>query len=214
MKFISLLFLSCFISVSSFADVQKISVIGGTQDLNKNYLKQSEELGRILARGKKQIFYTGAGKGSTGAFSKGAHAVKGDITAVIFEEDYLFECPEKHPCKTEEKTITAYTKEGQLRKLFNESDGIVFLPGSFETIHAFSYLQELQHSGKISPKPVVFLSTNSYWDKFRQSLLEMQKQKVVDKTLMNTILFVSSPDNVFSNLNKAQKNISKLKFAN
>lgn len=200
----------CLLSTTSFAKIETVSVIAaGNSEFNSSYSKSASQLASSLAGKKKKVFCSGIGTGLSGAFLKTIENKKADFTAVTYQEKNEKNCPKNHACQQIEMQKVSGIEE-QTEFFFQQGDGIVLLPGGFEVMYAFNYLETLIKNKNISMKPVVFLNTNHFWDRMNEMLIEMRRQNIISKDVLSTIAFESKPDNVVATLEKLQRNIESI----
>lgn len=189
------------------AEINNISVMASDSDAFKNpYIKNTEQLAMILSGQKKQVYTLSEATGLSATFIKTMAQRKGNLTTISYDSKNAFTCPQNKPCPTIQ-TQAAQDFEDAVYKLFTYSDSIVFLPGSFNVMYAFNYLQVLEKQKEINYKPIVFLNTNHYFERFRQMLVEMNRQKVISDAVFNTIVFENKPEGVLKSLQKTQQQI-------
>lgn len=209
MKFSILLATCCIIPNLCFAAIDKVSVISSSEPVfNSSYLKNASQLASSLVSQKKVILCNSDGTGISGAFLKTLYDRKGIFEAIGYKEVNNQNCPKQHPCQTI-PTKKVSDIEAQVDYLLSYGDGIVFLPGGFDVLYAFNYLQTLSKQEIMVYKPVVFLNTNHYWDRLQEMLIEMKRQDVISQNVLDTISFVSKPDSVIKTLEKLEKGIQK-----
>lgn len=210
MKKTFLFLLCCLLTVPAFAEIEKISVIGSLNTpFNNAYTKAASQLAASLAGQKKHILCIGTGIGPAGALLKTLANRDAEYTAVSHQDKDEKNCPKNHPCQT--ITITKLANlENQTKLLLTQADAIVFLPGGFDVMYAFNYFEALVQNKHESYKPVVFLNTNHFWDRMNEMLIEMRRQNILPKEVMQTISFENQPNNVFKTILKLQKNIDNI----
>lgn len=210
MKKIVLFVSCCLLTMPAFSALDKISVIGSSNTSLKNsYAKEASKLASSLAGQKKQIFCVGTGIGTAGAFLRTLINKKASYSAYSYQELNEENCPKNHPCQTA-KIQKARTISDQMQRLITEGDAIIFLPGGFDVMYAFNYLESLIQNDDEPYKPVVFLNTNHFWDRMNEMLVEMSRQKIISKEVLETIAFENNASNVTKTLLKLQKNIDNI----
>ncbi|MBO7243874.1 MAG: LOG family protein [Alphaproteobacteria bacterium] len=207
----TLLLLSLFLfTMPSFAEVNSIAVIAsGNKNFNSTYTKNASQLASLLANKKKSIFCSGVGTGLSGAFLKTLDNKKGEFTAVIYQDIDETICPTNNPCQ-HLKIQKVPSLERQMDLFIRNSEALVLLPGGFDVMYAFNYFESLVQDKKQPYKPVVFLNINHFWDRTYEMLIEMRRQNIISKEIMETIAFESKPNNVLKTINKLQKNIENI----
>ncbi|MBQ8250829.1 MAG: LOG family protein [Alphaproteobacteria bacterium] len=200
----------CLIPNLCLASIESVSVIGSSDPVfNNSFLKNASQLAVSLVNQKKTVLCSNEGTGVSGAFLKTLSDRKGSFSAVGYNEKDKTNCPKNHPCQTiNDQKVSSI--EAQIDYFLSYGDGIVFLPGSFDVLYAFNYLQTLSKQEIMVYKPVVFLNTNHYWDRLKEMLIEMKRQNVISQSILDTIAFENKPDSVVKTLEKLEKTIQKL----
>lgn len=210
MKYGIFLTLCYFVSSTCFGAIDTVSVIGSASSVfNNSYKKNASQLAATLVNQKKMVLCANDGTGLSGAFLKTLSDRKGNFIAINYKENNTLSCPKQHPCNSDEVKQVSHFND-QIEYLISEADGIVFLPGSFDVLYAFNYLQALSKQKEMIYKPVVFLNTNHYWDRLREMLIEMKRQNIISQNVLDTIAFENRPENTIKTLEKLQKTIETL----
>ncbi|MBQ3034624.1 MAG: LOG family protein [Alphaproteobacteria bacterium] len=206
----TLFLLSFFIfSTPALSAIENIAVIGSSnKNFNSTYSKNVSQLASHLVSQKKNIVCAGTGMGLAGTFLKTAYNKKGNVTAVSYQEQDETNCPKNHPCQTMDMT-TVQNFAGQADIFIRDSEALIFLPGGFDVMYVFNYFETLVQNKKQPYKPVVFLNTNHYWDRMNEMLIEMRRQNILSKEMLDAIAFENKPNNVLKTIEKLQKNIEK-----
>lgn len=207
----TLFLLSLFLlSTPSLAQVETIGVIGSrNKNFNSTYSKNVSQLASYLAGQKKEIICEGTGVGLAGTFLKTLHNKKADFKSVSYLPQNEENCPKNHPCQTI-NTIPTSNFEQQADFFIQSSDALIFLPGGFDVMYVFNYFETLVQNKKEPYKPIVFLNTNHYWDRMNEMLIEMTRQNILSKEIMETIAFENKPNNVLKTIDKLKKNINNI----
>lgn len=207
LTFIIVLF--CFISTTVFAEIKSVSVFGSiTDDMNQNYKKQAYQLGQVLVQKKKDLFYEGSGTGLSGSVFQGAFDQKGNITVISTPVLFQKQCPTSYDCQKSNFIPVSNIYE-QKKLLFKSGDILVLIPGGFETLDAFAMFNSLTLAGEEQKKPIIFLNTNHFWDRFHEQLFEMRKQGVISKDIFDFIVFVDRVKDVLPAAEKIQRLIEQ-----
>ena len=207
----TLFLLSLFLlSTPSLAQVETIGVIGSrNKNFNSTYSKNVSQLASYLAGQKKEIICEGTGVGLSGAFLKTLHNKKANFKAISYLPQNEENCPKNHPCKTI-PIKPASNFESQTDFFIQNSDALIFLPGGFDVMYVFNYFETLVQNKKEPYKPIVFLNTNHYWDRMNEMLIEMRRQNILSKDILETIAFENKPNNVLKTIEKLNKNINNI----
>lgn len=148
---------------------KSICVFCGSRPGNQTqYMTLADETGRHIAQAGYRLVYGGGGSGLMGETARAAFKAGGDVLGIIPEflteiEALLKDVPhEVVPDMHERK-----------RKMYDASEAFIVLPGGIgtmeEAVEIISWMRMRLHA-----KPIVFLSTNDYW----QPLIDMMLHTV------------------------------------
>ena len=197
------------LSSNAHAEMANITVFGSSSPhFSKNYHSPAYQFGKILGQQKKTLIYNGSIYGLMGDVYQGATDAKTEIITISMPEVYDEQCPQNHPCR-QNNTLLADTVQECQRRLYENADMIVILPGGIETLDEVTGYIIAVGTGEQEKKPVVFLNINHYWDNLRYQLDEMKRQKELGDEDTDFISFTDKPRNVLSEATKLQKQIEK-----
>lgn len=138
----------------------KICVYGASSnEIDKEYIKKTEELGELIAERGHSLVYGGGAKGLMGAVARGVHRGGGEILGVapsFFDVDgVLFD-----KC-----TEFIYTDTMRNRKQIMEenADAFIVTPGGLGTFEEFFEILTLKQLSRHN-KPVVLFNILGYYD--------------------------------------------------
>ena len=130
-----------------------------SDDINKEYIKAGEQLGRIIAKKGHSLVFGGGACGLMGAAARGVYSEGGYITAVVpsfFNVDgALFEYSNK--------IVFTETMRERKKNLEEFSDAFIITPGGIGTFDEFFEIIALR-SLERHQKPVAVLNTLGFYD--------------------------------------------------
>ena len=139
--------------------VKTVSVFcASSNHVPKGYLREAEQLGRLLAQAGMSVFFGGGDFGLMGALAKGMMAEEGKITGIIPE--FMVQNGWAHPGVAQ---IVVKDMAERKRKLIRETDGIIALPGGTGTLEELSEALVSKQLGFITT-PVVILNSGGFYD--------------------------------------------------
>lgn len=130
---------------------------GSSNAADPAYLEAAAAFGRILASEDVRLVYGGGGVGLMGACAKAAHGAGGRVLGVIPEflqrREVVYEAVE---------TIVVPNMHERKRRMFEESDAFVILPGGVGTLEEVIELMSWRRLA-LHAKPIVFFDQGGYW---------------------------------------------------
>ena len=130
---------------------------GSSNAADPAYLAAAAAFGRILAGEDIRLVYGGGGVGLMGACAKAAHAAGGRVLGIIPEflqrREVVYEAVE---------TIVVPNMHERKRRMFEESDAFVILPGGVGTLEEVIELMSWRRLA-LHAKPIVFFDQGGYW---------------------------------------------------
>ena len=172
-----------------------ICVYGAASDkIDEKYIKQTEELGRILAKRGHSLVFGAGGTGLMGAVARGVHEAGGEITGVIptffLEKDIEIVFP---MCD-----IVHYTKDMRDRKEKMEelSDAFIMVPGGIGTFEEFYEIltakQLEQHK-----KCIAVFDIDGYFDELEKMMEHSIKTHFINEECRDLYKRFSDTDSLF-----------------
>lgn len=149
-----------------------ICVFGAaSDDIDKVYIKSSEELGEKMAQGGHTLLFGGGSTGVMGAVSRGVHRGGGHIIGVaprFFDQPgVLTECDE---------LILTDTMAQRKNIMEDRSNAFIIAPGGIGTLDEFFQVLTLRSLGQ-HDKPVAVFNPGGYYDELLAFLRKMEAQK-------------------------------------
>lgn len=154
-------------NASSNANATKsICVFCGSRPGNETqYMNLADQTGRKIAESGYRLVYGGGGSGLMGETARAAFNAGGDIIGIIPE--FLTEIEAVLKDVPHEIVPDMHVRK---RKMYDASDAFIVLPGGIgtmeEAVEVMSWMRMRLHA-----KPIVFLSTNKYWDPLVELML-------------------------------------------
>ena len=142
----------------------------------------------MIAENNWNLIYGGGKFGLMGAVALGFDTNKADLISIIPEslnnKDILYPNPTK---KILVNSLFAR------KKMINESDFIVVLPGGVGTLDEMLDIIALNNL-EITNKKIIVLNINNFWKPFKTLLLHVQKNQFIDDFKRCHINFIDSLD--------------------
>lgn len=133
----------------------------------------ASSFGRILAREDVRLVYGGGGFGLMGACARAAHEAGGDVLGII--PGFLTKLEGAY---SEVPTIVVADMPERKRRMFEESDAFVVLPGAIGTLEESIEILSWRRLG-LHSKPVVFYNPQGFWDHLFALFAELEKAQLV-----------------------------------
>ena len=144
---------------STKSEKKSICVFCGSRPGNEmQYMELADETGREIAAAGYRLVYGGGGSGLMGETARAAFKAGGDVLGII--PQFLTEIEALLKDVPHEIVPDMHIRK---RKMYDASDAFIVLPGGIgtmeEAVEVMSWARMRLHA-----KPIVFLSTNGYWD--------------------------------------------------
>ncbi len=129
----------------------------GSKTLDDIYVKEAEQLGRLIAQSGLALVFGGGADGLMGAVARGAAASDGHIVGVVPEmmnvKALLFDCSEM--------IITRGMRERKAT-MEDKADAFIALPGGYGTLEELLEIITLRQLG-VHQKPIAAVNTNGFY---------------------------------------------------
>ena len=122
------------------------------------YMQAASDLGRLVAKAKIRLVYSGGGKGLMGALAQAALAAKGEVIGVM--PRFLRE--REPPQDGLSKLIMTETLTERKLLLTQLADAIAVLPGGFGTLDELTEILSWRQLSIIA-KPIVIANIKGFW---------------------------------------------------
>ena len=186
-----------------------ICVYGASSnDIDKEYILKTEELGKKLALNGHKIVYGGGNGGLMGAVSRGALESGGYVLGVapeFFKEMGVLE---------EKCSEFVFTETMRERKQIMEdnSDAFVVTPGGIGTFEEFFEILTLKQLSRHT-KPIVLFNINGYYDFVDEIISASVKKKFINESCLNLYKVLDTPECIIKYLeNYSDIDIKNKKF--
>ena len=138
----------------------KLCVYGAaSNNIDSEYIKKTEEMGRMLVKRGHSMVYGAGANGLMGAAARGCHEMGGEIVGVVptfFNVDGVI-----FPHCTE--LIRPETMRERKRIMEHSADGFIITPGGIGTFDEFFEILTLKQLSR-HEKPIVIYNINNYYD--------------------------------------------------
>ncbi len=160
------------------------------------YIKETEKLARILAKGGNSLVFGSGTNGLMGAAARGFYAENAEIIGVVpsfFNVDgILFE-----HCT---KIIRTETMRERKQIMEDLSDAFIAVPGGIGTFEEFFEMLTLKQLARHT-KPMILYNINGYYDTIIDMLNESVEKKFTNSESMGLFTVLSTPGDAVDYLN-------------
>lgn len=133
---------------------------GASGDVDADYIRLAEQLGRELAKRGIRLVYGGGGVGLMGACARAAHDSAGDVLGImprfLLKKEMIYE-------DVEHRIVEDMHTRKQM--MFEESDAFIVLPGGIGTLEEAVEILSWARLG-LHAKPMAFLDEDGFWAPF------------------------------------------------
>jgi uncharacterized protein (TIGR00730 family) len=177
--------------------MKKVTVFcASSNKITEKFYTATEELGKILARNKIDIFYGGGKEGLMGRLADTVIQENGRIVGVLPEFMRLFNW---YHTNTSE---LIWVKDMSMRKqvMIENTDAIIALPGGYGTLDELLEVITLKQLGQFT-KPIIILNTDGYFDPLLQMFKRMKEENFMREMHLEIWRAVNEPDEVIPAIN-------------
>lgn len=164
-----------------------------SNDIEKNYIAQTEILAKTLAKRGHSLVFGGGANGLMGAAARGFYSENATITGVVpkfFNVDgLLFE-----NCNEMIRTDTMRQRKQIMDDL---AEAFITTPGGIGTYEEFFEIITLKQLGQ-SKKPLVLFNINGYFEPLRAMLENCVKGGFMPQTTLDLCFFSDSIDEIIN----------------
>lgn len=170
--------------------------------IDNEYIRRTEELGRALAAAGHTLVYGAGGAGLMGAVARGVKQGGGQVIGVVPSflkvDGILFE-------DCDEMVFTDTMRE---RKQIMEerSQAFIVTPGGIGTYEEFFEMYTLKQLGRHS-KPIILFNINGYYDAIVEMLQNTVEQKFMRRESLQLISVVTDPHDAVKLLTQTQHTV-------
>ncbi len=175
----------------------RICLYGASSDLiDKKYIEQTEEFGRILAKRGHSLVFGGGAQGLMGAAARGVSEIGGEILGIaptFFDEvdGILYkQCTE---------FIFTETMRERKQLMEDHADAFVVTPGGIGTFEEFFEILTLKQLGR-HEKPIIIYNMLGHYDTMRLMMEEAIEKKFMKDTCRELYAFLDTAEDVLSYL--------------
>lgn len=171
---------------------------GSADGADPAYIQAAQEFGATAARLGWRLVYGGGGVGLMGAAARACHETGGKVLGIMPQflrhNERLYDVVE---------TVIVTSMHERKTLMYEQSDAFVVAPGGIgtleEAIEVLSWKRLNLHA-----KPVVFLSTNGYWDGLVSALGEGVAQGLTPTSFLSAFQVCPDVETAFSLLRTSQ----------
>jgi uncharacterized protein (TIGR00730 family) len=166
-----------------------------SRKLDEKYFKATRKLADVLLEKNVHAIYGGGAVGLMGALANRYIEKKGEITGVIPE--FMVKIEWAHP-KVDRMIIVKDMHERK-KRLIENTDGIIALPGGTGTLEELSEVITLKRLGKFT-KPIILLNTDGFYDPLHQFFVKMSDEHFLLKEHLKMWKLIDSPSEFWNTL--------------
>jgi uncharacterized protein (TIGR00730 family) len=130
---------------------------GSSNAADPAFLDAAAAFGRILAAAGLRLVYGGGGVGLMGACAKAAHEAGGEVLGIM--PAFL---QRREVVYDDVETVIVTSMHERKRRMFDESDAFVILPGGVGTLEEVIELMSWRRLS-LHAKPIIFFDQAGYW---------------------------------------------------
>lgn len=132
---------------------------GASEKVDQEYLRNAEDLGKLIAENNFNLVYGG---GRYGLMGRVANAVLLNGGIVVGITTSLLDESEGKPLGLHEFHVVE-TMHDRKMKMFKKADAFIIMPGGYGTLDEFFEILTWKKLG-IHNKPMIIANLNNYWD--------------------------------------------------
>ncbi len=168
-----------------------------SQKIHPDYLKEAQQLGRLIGQAGLGLVFGGGATGMMGACAGAAHQVGGRIIGIaphfFNQEGVLF------PHCTE--MIFTDTMRQRKEKMELLSEAFIMTPGGIGTMEEFFEILTLKQLGRMN-KPIAVLNTKGYYDSLKDLLHHCVEQDFLEPEGLELFQMYGSPQELMQDMCK------------
>jgi len=179
-----------------------VCVYGAASDrINKEYIVEVEQLGRLLAERGHSIVYGAGASGLMGAVARGMDAGGGKIIGVaphfMHEFEPLYDCTE---------IIQTETMAQRKSVMEERAEAFIVVPGGVGTFDEFFQILTLKELGQLGRKPIILLNVDGYFEELHSLLKASDSKGFLRWGVMEMFSVCGSPEEAVAILEQQPEN--------
>ena len=179
--------------------MKNICVFCSTNEVEKKYVKITNQLGSLIAKNNFNLVWGGGNRGLMKVIADSVQSNGGKVFGVTME---LFKGHRR--MNADEMIITKDFSER--KKLFlKKSDAIILLPGGVGSFDEITEIIELKKHN-IHLKPIVVLNIYRFYEGLKIQLERMEKDGFLTKSLNEFLYFADTPQEAIDYIKKSLNN--------
>jgi len=177
-------------------------------DIAVNCYPKVYQTGKLIAQKGYTLIYGVGDVGMMGAAYSGARSAGGKVLGVTIPVLLKRQCADPSIFKRGELKLVK-TLDERKKIMVTRADVILVAPGGWGTLDEIGTFGVRFKIGEWSPRPVIFLNYNHYWDGFLKFMKQMVKDKAVRPNQMAFVGSVRSPKSLFQEIEWVKRQIAK-----
>jgi len=174
--------------------MKTITVFCSASDLDKKYVDEAEEFGRLMVKNGYDLVWGGSDRGLMKVVASSVQKAGGKIIGITTE---MFKDSRRR--NADEIIITATLSERKTQ-LLERGGAIVLMVGGIGSIDEITHILELKKHKKHG-KPIVVLDTDGFYQGLKIQMQRMEKEGFLPRKLDELVYFADSPQEAIDYLN-------------
>ena len=166
---------------------------GSNENIPKDYKNFAKNLGKKIANHNYRLVYGGGNLGLMGILSQSVIDSEGEIlgiSPISFLKNKKILISQKNHILTE-------NMHERKKKMFDESDIFLIIPGGVGTLDEFFEILTLAQL-RIHKKKIILINFDNYWESLVELLKHMIKKKFLNDNIFNYFKTVNNIDEAFN----------------
>ncbi|MCA8899645.1 MAG: TIGR00730 family Rossman fold protein [Hyphomonas sp.] len=167
---------------------------GASDDVQKDYIRLAEKLGKALAGRGIRLVYGGGGVGLMGACARSVHGAGGKVLGImprfLLTKEMIYEDVEH---------VIVEDMHTRKQMMFDESDAFIVLPGGIgtleEAVEILSWARLNLHA-----KPMAFLDEDGFWAPFFELMDHIIDGRFTPKSFRAMLVHCTTPEDAIDAL--------------
>ena len=178
-----------------------ICVYGAASDrIQKDFIKTTERLGRLIAEKNHSIIYGAGASGLMGAVARGVVSAGGHVIGVtphfMHKFEPVFECSE---------IIDTATMAERKSIMESHADAFIVVPGGIGTFDEFFQILTLKELDQLENKPIVLLNIDHYFDELYNMMKAANAKGFLREKVMGLFAVCNTPEDAVATIEKQLK---------
>lgn len=179
--------------------------------VGEEYINSTREIAQILAKGNFGIIYGGTEYGMMKELAESYKESNGKNLVGVMSKELENVTKNYKAFPNLDEAIWVETIGERIRKMIDEADGFIILPGGYGTLEEMMSIIGGK-ANKLYDKPIIILNINHYYDSFVSFFNEMQEKQFSKIKLEELVKVFDSKEGVVDYFNSYSKTVLPDKF--